>query len=787
MTLPPVVIAYLAQRMIAQRSLAYLQITTAGRCLSAAGELEKYGLSNIATGVETGEEVCDRLPFLEAFLPLCNRSEILPQVHLSPDLIIDAHLIPNQLTHQFAPQRVFNKPLDGGWLLLLDTTAETRKLQQLQQRGNELSLIRYQENKRKQNKRKQNKCEETIERLHSPQRTLSQATVYRFSLASQMTFNREDGPLLSNILSSLNLLILECQDPTQHQLRVVGQRPRWAACFEWLSTDSAVSAHFSPFLDNFLYDAQTYWQGSSAEQSHSDDRSVSQSFSHSGIHSGIHWGVWTESISSGEEIQLEAISLSINNRNIILVEQLNANLSERFQWLQTARQEQLNFIAEQKESERQIRAATSYDSLTGLPNRSLFLSELETFFEASQRSSSHQFALVVLNLNRFQLLNNSLGSEVGDQVLIAVADRIRDALRSFDVPVRFSSDEFGILLGHVDDEAQAIAIAQRLLERINQPFVINGTKTYFTASAGVAISAPWYRHSRDLLRDANLAMQEAKRQHRGRYVVFKRDMRIRAFELWSLESALDTAVEKGELALFYQPIVSLSRNTVEGFEALIRWNHPQKGQVSPAQFISLAEESGHILAIDNWVLQEACRTIQRWQQQTGHSAYLNINISPQHFEQGNLFETVRTAMQQAHIPPGSICLEITESCLLSDTQTVITTLNQLKALDVQIAIDDFGTGYASLSYLQDLPLDKLKIDGYFVEMMKGNGSDIVNTIIELAHRLNFNVTAERLETIEQYRTLKQIGCDMGQGYLFSKPLPPEEARSFINAQVIVSR
>ncbi|MEM6449232.1 MAG: bifunctional diguanylate cyclase/phosphodiesterase [Cyanobacteria bacterium P01_D01_bin.105] len=802
MNVPDVVQSYLAEKMIAHKSMAYLQVSAAGHFIDAAGELAKYGLTEIAPGDYIG----DRLSFLEGFFPLSARAEVLPQVNINRTLIVDIHLIPNLslneanaesdlLTAETATTSASQQI--HGWVLFLDTTTETQKQQKLQQQGNELSLLRHQQSKDPESNEQGQPADQLSTAPFAARNSiLSRVSASRTPSAALPTINSSDGLLLSHLFSALNLLVLECTGPAQqHQLRVIGQIPEWAAqrlaCFgqssasitsersetEQIKAENITADKISPFLENFLYDADIFWQASSSQAPSSQmDQSPY-----------LRSGVWSEADNEGTDLQLEAIALSNNSRNIILIEYLDGDQSEKFQWLQQARQNQLNFIAAQKEAAGQLRNATSYDKLTGLPNRSLFLSELENSFEVSQWSHTRQFALVILNLDRFQLLNNSLGSEIGDQVLIAVANRIQSCLRQFDIPVRFSSDEFGILLDRIETEQGAKVIVERLLESINQPFIINDNKTHFTASAGIVLSAPWYHHSRDLLRDASLAMQEAKLKARGHYTVFRRDMRTRAFEQWSLESALDNAIEKNELTLFYQPIVSLSNNRVEGFEALIRWQHPTKGTISPAKFIPLAESSGHILAIDHWVLQEACRTIQQWRHQTGSKAYLNINISPQHFETSHLFRAVQSAIQQFHIPPNSICLEITESCLLEDTQTVVKTLNQLKALGVQVAIDDFGTGYASLGYLQDLPLDKLKIDGYFIEMMKSNGSDIVNTVVELAHRLNFNVTAERVETVEQYQTLQQLGCDMGQGYLFAKPLPSEEAQSFINAQVVVPR
>ena len=567
--------------------------------------------------------------------------------------------------------------------------------------------------------------------------------------------------------------ILSLEWKEESTLQIIGSAPDWAKnefeCFSHLSDARGgvvLAESFSPFLENFIYDAQDFWQKHSSQL--------------------LRSGIWTEVGLSQQEIHLEATALYLDSRRIIIVESSEAAVNEKFQWLQTARQEQLEFIDERKVSASRILSATSYDSLTGLPNRSLFLSQLETVFEASKGLGQRQFAVIMLNLDRFQQINNSLGADAGDRVLITVASRIRTCLRKHDMPVRFGADEFGILAENIDQIQDVTTLVERLLESINQPFIINGYKTYFTASAGIATSEVRYSKASDLLHDAGLAMQQSKSLGRGRCTVFNRQMRARAFELWSLESALDTAIEKSELHLYYQPIIDLKTNKIERFEALIRWQHPQHGWISPAKFIPLAEESGHILAIDIWVLNTACQAIRQWQQATGKAAYLNINIAPQHFVEGNLFEAVQQAIASAQISPSVLCLEIIESFLLTDTEVAIATLRRLKSLGVQIAIDDFGTGYASLGYLQDLPLDKLKIDGYFIEMMEESGPDIVSTIIDLAHKLKLSVTSERVETALQYNMLQQLGCDTAQGYLFAKAMPAIDAQSFIDTEVIIS-
>ena len=592
-------------------------------------------------------------------------------------------------------------------------------------------------------------------------------TVLSLAVSSMASPNPVEGDLLGKIFFALKVLPLECVD---EGLTVIGDMPDWVAreFIDFRTVQMPFRAEaISPFLENFMVDAEAFWQERPAQF--------------------LRSGVWTEMGASGNEIHLEAIALSIEGRRIVLIESSESATSEKFRWLQVARQEQLSFISERKAAADQISRAMLYDSLTGLPNRSFFLTQLEAFFERSQWAGGQQFAVVVVNLDRFQTINNSLGTAAGDQILRAMAKRLRSCLREHDMPVRFSADEFGVLVSQIEREQAVTTLVQRILDTIHLPFVVEGRKIYFTASAGIAIQASWYQRSRDLLRDAGLAMQQARRLGRGCYVVFDQEMRSRAFELWNLESDLHTAVARQDLQLWYQPIVSLETHKVESFEALIRWFHPGQGWVSPVKFIPIAEENGLILTIDRWVLNTACQAIKQWQTATNQTVCININISPQHFAQANLFEEIQQAVAAANIPPSSLRVEITESLLLDDATTAITTLNRIKALGLEIAIDDFGTGYASLSYLQDLPLDKLKIDGYFIDMMAENGSEIVNTIIELAHKLGFGVTAERVETLEQYRTLQALGCDTAQGYLFSRPVPLLEAQNLIDTEFVVYR
>ncbi|MEO0758369.1 MAG: bifunctional diguanylate cyclase/phosphodiesterase [Cyanobacteria bacterium J06648_16] len=565
-----------------------------------------------------------------------------------------------------------------------------------------------------------------------------------------------EGSLLQKILSALKILSLEKID--DERFVVIGDLPTWAEdTFECLSNTNIpfTAAAFSSFFENFLIDAELFWREKSAKF--------------------LRSGVWVETGKSDKEISLEAIALYLDQRQIVLVEASEAGKSEKFRWLQTARQEQLNIISERKIAETQLLSAKLYDALTGLPNRAFFLSQLETQFERSLWSHQSTFALALLNLDRFKALNHNLGPTDSDRVLAAVADRIRRCIRRDDVPVRFGADEFGVMLTSTASRDDVLAIVQRLQDQIAQPIKIDTQALMLTACIGIAMSDEGYHNARDLLRDASIAMHQAKALGSGRSVLFDRGMRQRALEVWSLETDLRQALAQDQLEVWYQPIVSLRSRQTVGFEALLRWQHDSHGWISPAKFIPLAEETGLVCEIDRWVLRRVCQTLKTWKQD-GSTPCVNVNISALHLVNNGLIDTVRSVLKETQTAPQQIRLEITESSLLVDMNLATSVLSQLRQLGVEIAIDDFGTGYASLNYLQTLPVDKLKIDGYFTETILTRGTDVVGTIIDLAHRLELEVTAERVENIEQLQSLEQLGCDTIQGYLISRPLPAAEAQ-----------
>ncbi len=587
---------------------------------------------------------------------------------------------------------------------------------------------------------------------------------------------RIDKPLSDRILTALDILSLEWRG--DNLLAVVGLLPEWVLeDFEGVWSEEELheiepfeAAEFSPFLENFIIDAQQYWK---------EDRSEP-----------IRSGIWTEMGASGQEIHLEAIALVINERPMILIESAKFAVSEKTKWLQTARQAQINHSLQRKLAAAQIIEATVYDSLTALHNRASFIAQLSSRFDTSQWSEQRQFAVIVLNLDRFGHLNNSMGSAAGDRVLVMTANRIRECLRKHDIPARFNGDEFGVLVGYTERNQSVITLVERLLAKISEPFLLEGQSISLSASVGIATREDWHESAQELLSDADLAMRQARKtgqRENGRYALFEREMRSRLLESWNLAGELQHAIERCELELWYQPVINLATHKPESFEALIRWIHPVQGLISPERFLPLARASGLILDIDQWVLNVACQTLQQWQEKTGQPIELTVNFSDESFAQTDWFTRVDKAIRQFEIEPKRLCLEISERLLLERNQQVMATLTQIKTLGITMTIDDCSTGYASLNSLRELSLSKLKIDGCFIDVMQTDETGIVATIIELAHRLNYGIAAKRVETIGQYKALQALGCDAIQGYLFSQPVSIAEAQSLISSEFVSFR
>jgi diguanylate cyclase (GGDEF)-like protein len=447
------------------------------------------------------------------------------------------------------------------------------------------------------------------------------------------------------------------------------------------------------------------------------------------------------------------------------VQELNAYIGE---------QERISRVLE--ETKEHFRHAAFHDSLTGLPNRAMFTELLKAEMDNSQRRDAHMFAVLFLDLDRFKNINDSLGHTHGDLLLVAFAERLERALRPVDTLARFGGDEFAILLSGMSDATDAVRVAQRISEELSQPFVLDKNSAFATSSIGIALSSTGYDRPEDILRDADTAMYRAKENGKARYEVFDQGMHARAVSRLQLESDLRRAVEEKQFCVFYQPIICLENGRLSGFEALVRWNHPRRGLVSPADFIPVAEETGLIVPIGEWVLYEACKHIRKMQVAfpSHRSLSLSVNLSARQVAQPDLLDRIQDALAISKLDPHCLKLEITESVVMENAEAATVMFKQLRAVGVQLSIDDFGTGYSSLSYLHRFPLNYLKIDRSFVmRLTTDNDNAIVRTILTLARNLGMEVIAEGIETEEQYQQLRMLGCEYGQGYLFSHPVGNE--------------
>jgi diguanylate cyclase (GGDEF)-like protein len=451
------------------------------------------------------------------------------------------------------------------------------------------------------------------------------------------------------------------------------------------------------------------------------------------------------------------------------------------------RTEKLREHAEELEERVQKRTAelahqALHDVLTGLPNRNLLMDRLEQAIARGKRKPDTRFAVLFLDLDRFKVVNDSLGHLTGDQLLVGTARRLEASIRPGDTVSRLGGDEFVIFLDEIATNDDVINIVERIQERLSEPFHIAGHEIYMTSSIGVTISSIGSERAEGVLRDADIAMYRAKLQGRARYELFDEWMRSNARALMELETDLRRAVERNEFRVLYQPIVALVEGRLTGFEALVRWEHPARGRTLPAEFLPLAEETGMIVAIDRWVLSEACDQLRRWQDEFPERALtMSVNLSSRQIRREDFVEMVSECMARARIRENDLGLEITEGTIMENADRAIEVLGELRARGVRWSIDDFGTGYSSLSYLHQFPVDILKIDQSFVRRVGpgAENTEIIRTIMSLARNLGMQVVAEGVETEEQLTLLRARGCDYGQGYYFAYALDAEAARELI--------
>ena len=452
-------------------------------------------------------------------------------------------------------------------------------------------------------------------------------------------------------------------------------------------------------------------------------------------------------------------------------------------------------ITEQKQMKEQLQSAAHTDKLTGLSNRAQFFDRLEHAVMRSHRLKHYQFAVLYLDSDRFKTVNDCFGHGVGDQLLQEMAQRLRTEVRAGDslsqsprghTAARLGGDEFVVLLDGIECPDDAVIVADRLLDRLTQVYLLGDLEILSTVSIGIVTSSVSAENADGVLRDADAAMYEAKLAGKAQRSVFDVPMRQRLQNRLDLEQDLRKALEGGQLFLMYQPIVSLQTGEIESFEALVRWQHPRRGVVSPAEFVPIAEDTGLIVSIGEWVLREACRQLGAWHKRFPQIRQLamNVNLSRRQIaEQEDLCDLLHPILRQAGIPPECLHLEITESMVMQDITVAADFLHGLKSLGVRLAIDDFGTGHSSLSCLHNFPIDDLKIDGAFISNLNGRAdyASVIHAIITLAHNMGIRVTAEGVETAEQVVALQALECDRAQGYHFAKPLTAAAAEAALSS------
>ncbi|MEH2237944.1 two-component system response regulator [Nostoc sp.] len=470
------------------------------------------------------------------------------------------------------------------------------------------------------------------------------------------------------------------------------------------------------------------------------------------------------------QLALRSARLEILKLNVELEDRVKQRTGELEKALQKLQKE----ITSRQKLQSQLLDIALHDSLTGLPNRVLFIRQLENALNRAKQESSYQYAVLFLDCDRFKVVNDSLGHVVGDELLIAIACRLQACLMPIHTLARLGGDEFGILLENITDINIAIQVAERILQQLSLAFKLSRYEVFMNASIGISWGNKDYDRPEYLLRDADTAMYRAKAQGKANYHVFNPGMHQEAIQLLELENDLRRAVERQEFLVYYQPIVSLPTGRISGFEALVRWQHPIHGLVSPTEFIPVAEETGLINAINTWVLESACHQLSIWQHHpvTPEPLTISVNLSARLFSQPNFVEQIDRIIYENKINPAYLELEITESVIMENTNAIKIILQKLKQRKIKLIMDDFGTGYSSLSYLHIFPLNALKIDKSFVKRMLENKENmgLVPAMIGIANSMGMSAIAEGVETQEQLAQLRSLNCNFAQGYLFSKPI-----------------
>ncbi|GAB4537037.1 MAG: hypothetical protein Tsb0014_25370 [Pleurocapsa sp.] len=474
--------------------------------------------------------------------------------------------------------------------------------------------------------------------------------------------------------------------------------------------------------------------------------------------------------------QIEEVLVRVRNQLALKaaqqeIYQLNAHLEERVK----ERTQELTAANEK------LREMATYDDLTGLVNRFEFMEQLGQFLYRAKIDSAYQFAVLYLDCDRFKIVNDSLGHVVGDELLKKIAHQLRNIVREKDILARLGGDEFAIILSEISHLDRAIEVAERILTVLKQPFGCNSYEIFINVSIGIVLSNPDYEQPEHILRDADTAMYRAKDLGRGQYQIFTPKMYHAAHQLLEIETNLHRAIRQKEFVVYYQPIINLNTGRIVGFEALVRWLHPQHGLIPPGSFLPIAEETGLICTIGSLVMEQACAQLAQWKQQGFEDLKVYINLAAQQLSQANLVQEIDRILAETQLTSDSIKLEITESSMMQNLQSTKLLIQQLRERGIQFSIDDFGTGYSSLSQLQTFPVNTLKIDRCFVNHLDGTTQNLklIPIILSIAKVMDMDVVAEGIETEQQLAQLRTLDCHFGQGFFFSKPLNAEDASNLL--------
>ena len=499
---------------------------------------------------------------------------------------------------------------------------------------------------------------------------------------------------------------------------------------------------------------------------------------------------------SAEQVSPE---LDANDRIMVLRKPVDSAELQRLtmtvadKWAVNRQRNELEKMVQERTAE--LKRAALHDMLTGLPNRLLFNDRLENAMRRGKRDSAYRFAVLFVDCDRFKVINDSLGHRAGDMLLLQIAERLKGAVRDVDtvtrplgepVAARLGGDEFAIMLDRINGDADAARVASRLLAELSRPYHLDGREVHSSVSIGITTNSVSYESAEDMVRDADTAMHLAKSGGGNAFILFDAKMHEEAVIRLTLESDLRRAIERGQLAVHYQPIIAMRTRHLMGFEALARWNHPVLGAIAPEKFIPIAEETGTIIPLGVWVLEQACAQLASWQRAHPTLSHLtmSVNVSRRQLAWPELIGEIQRILRQTFIDPRNLKLEITESAVMDDPETAIRVLTQIQQVGVKLHMDDFGSGFSSLSCLRNFPLDGLKIDREFVDGVSTghNQAAIVKSVVSLAHNLKVPLVAEGIETPEQIAALEAMGCDQAQGYLFAKPMDPQAASDFIAKQ-----